>query len=57
MLQLIKNFITVLGNIFRKPRTVVYPREKIYRSIVSPVIGTHAGPHPIAVVVLEAGNG
>jgi len=29
MLQLIKNFFTGLGNIFRKPRTVVYPREKI----------------------------
>jgi NADH-quinone oxidoreductase subunit I len=29
MLQLLKNFFRVLGNIFRKPRTVVYPREKI----------------------------
>jgi DegV family protein with EDD domain len=32
----------------------LYPKERIYRSIVSPVIGTHAGPHPIAVIVLEA---
>ncbi len=29
MMQLIKNFFMSLGNIFRKPRTVVYPREKI----------------------------
>ena len=32
----------------------LYPKEQIHRSIVSPVIGTHAGPHPIAVIVLEA---
>jgi DegV family protein with EDD domain len=35
----------------------IYPKEKIHRSIVSPVIGTHAGPHPIAVMVLEAEKG
>lgn len=29
MMQLIKNFFMSLGNIFRKPRTVVYPMEKI----------------------------
>ena len=29
MLQLIKNFFINFGNIFRNPRTVVYPREKI----------------------------
>ncbi len=29
MLQLFKNFFINLGNIFRKPRTAVYPREKI----------------------------
>jgi NADH-quinone oxidoreductase subunit I len=29
MFQLIKNFFICLGSIFRKPRTVVYPREKI----------------------------
>ncbi len=32
----------------------LYPKERIYRSVVSPVIGTHAGPHTIAVIVLEA---
>ncbi|MFQ5997374.1 MAG: DegV family protein [Dehalococcoidales bacterium] len=30
------------------------PKERIYRSIVSPVLGTHAGPKAIAVSVLEA---
>jgi len=30
------------------------PREKIYRSTVSPVIGVYAGPNAIAVTVLEA---
>ncbi|HEY4695552.1 MAG TPA: 4Fe-4S dicluster domain-containing protein [Candidatus Hydromicrobium sp.] len=29
MLRLIKNFFIVFGNIFRKPRTVIYPKEKI----------------------------
>lgn len=29
MLRLIKNFFIILGNMFRKPRTVVYPKEKI----------------------------
>jgi NADH-quinone oxidoreductase subunit I len=29
MLRFIKNFFVVLGNLFRKPRTVVYPKEKI----------------------------
>jgi len=29
MLRLLKNFFIVLGNLFRKPRTVIYPREKI----------------------------
>lgn len=29
MLRIIKNFFINLGNIFRKPRTVLYPREKI----------------------------
>jgi NADH-quinone oxidoreductase subunit I len=29
MLRIIKNFFIVLGNMFRKPRTVVYPKEKI----------------------------
>jgi len=32
----------------------VYPKEKIYRSVISPVIGTYAGPKAIAVSILEA---
>jgi DegV family protein with EDD domain len=32
----------------------VVPRERIYRSKVSPVVGTHVGPHVLAVSVLEA---
>ncbi|OFW47667.1 MAG: hypothetical protein A2163_10375 [Actinobacteria bacterium RBG_13_35_12] len=29
MLGILKNFFIVLGNIFRRPRTIVYPRDKI----------------------------
>lgn len=32
----------------------LYPKEKIYRSTVSPVIGTYVGPHVLSVSVLEA---
>ncbi len=32
----------------------IYPKEQIYKSTVSPVIGTHAGPNVFAVSVLEA---
>ena len=32
----------------------LYPREKIYQSTVSPVIGTYVGPHVLSVSVLEA---
>jgi DegV family protein with EDD domain len=32
----------------------VVPPERIYRSKLSPVIGTHVGPHVLAVAVLEA---
>ena len=32
----------------------VFPKERIYRSTVSPVLGTHAGPNAITVTVLEA---
>jgi DegV family protein with EDD domain len=32
----------------------IYPRERIYRSTVSPVLGTHGGPGALAVTVLEA---
>ena len=31
----------------------VFPKERIYRSKVSPVVGTHVGPHVLAVTVLE----
>ena len=31
-----------------------FPKERIYRSTISPVVGTHAGPGAIAVTVLEA---
>ncbi len=31
------------------------PKARIYRSIVSPVLGTHAGPNAVALTVLEAG--
>jgi DegV family protein with EDD domain len=32
----------------------IFPKERIYRSVVSPVLGTHAGPHALALTVLEA---
>jgi DegV family protein with EDD domain len=32
----------------------VYPTERIYRSTVSPVLGTYGGPGALAVTVLEA---
>jgi DegV family protein with EDD domain len=32
----------------------VVPSERIYRSKVSPVVGTHVGPHVLSVSVLEA---
>jgi DegV family protein with EDD domain len=35
----------------------LYPKERIYRSTVSPVIGTYAGPHVLSVSVLEAESG
>jgi len=31
----------------------LYPREKTYRSKVSPVIGTHVGPHVLAACFIE----
>lgn len=34
--------------------SAIIPKERIYRSIVSPVLGTHAGPNAIALTVLEA---
>lgn len=35
----------------------LFPKERIYRSILSPVLGTYAGPNAIAVTVLEAEKG
>jgi len=32
----------------------LFPKERIHRSIVSPVLGTHAGPNAVALTVLEA---
>jgi len=32
----------------------IFPKEQIYRAIVSPVLGTHAGPNALALTVLEA---
>jgi DegV family protein with EDD domain len=32
----------------------IFPKERIYRSTVSPVLGTHAGPGCVAVTILEA---
>lgn len=32
----------------------IYPRERIYRSVISPVIGTYAGPDAMAISILEA---
>jgi DegV family protein with EDD domain len=32
----------------------IFPKEKIYRSVISPVIGTYSGPKALALTVLEA---
>jgi DegV family protein with EDD domain len=32
----------------------LFPKEKIYRSVISPVIGTYSGPGALALTVLEA---
>jgi len=32
----------------------IYPKERIYRSVISPVVGTYAGPDALALTVLEA---
>jgi DegV family protein with EDD domain len=32
----------------------IFPKERIYRSVVSPVLGTYAGPYALALTVLEA---
>jgi len=35
----------------------IYPKERIYRSILSPVVGTYAGPNALALSILEAEKG
>jgi DegV family protein with EDD domain len=35
----------------------LFPRERIYRATVSPVLGTYAGPGTLAVTVIEAEKG
>jgi DegV family protein with EDD domain len=32
----------------------IFPKEKIYRSVISPVIGTYAGPDAMAISFIEA---
>ncbi|MCK4274727.1 MAG: DegV family protein [Dehalococcoidales bacterium] len=32
----------------------IYPKENIYRSVISPVVGTYSGPKALALTVLEA---
>ncbi len=34
--------------------SAIYPKERIYRAVISPVVGTHAGPNALALTVLEA---
>ena len=35
----------------------LFPKEKIHRAVISPVVGTYAGPNALAVSILEAGAG
>jgi DegV family protein with EDD domain len=34
--------------------SAIYPKDKIFRSVISPVIGTYAGPDAMAISFLEA---
>jgi fatty acid-binding protein DegV len=36
--------------------STLFPKERIYRSIISPVVGTYAGPDALALSILEAEN-
>ncbi len=36
--------------------SAIYPKERIYRSDISPVIGVYSGPNALAVSILEAGK-
>ncbi len=31
----------------------IYPKDKVYRAIISPVIGTYSGPDAMAISTLE----
>lgn len=31
----------------------IYPKERIYRAVISPVVGTYAGPNALALTILE----
>jgi len=35
----------------------LFPKERIYRAVISPVVGTYAGPNALALTILEAGGG
>ena len=35
----------------------LFPKERIYRAVISPVIGTYAGPNALALTILEAEKG
>jgi DegV family protein with EDD domain len=47
---------TSLGNADKMVEKLasIFPKEKIYRSVISPVIGTYAGPDAMAISFLEA---
>ena len=32
----------------------IFPKERIYRAVISPVVGTYSGPNALAVTILEA---
>ena len=32
----------------------IFPKERIYRAVISPVVGTYSGPNALAITVLEA---
>ncbi len=35
----------------------LFPKERIYRGVISPVIGTYAGPNPLALTIFAAESG
>jgi DegV family protein with EDD domain len=42
------------GNMMAERFATAYPKIPIYRSIISPVVGTYSGPGAMAITVLEA---